>query len=81
MNSMQCKLFSAERRNRILQYAIDIDDKKWFLGMPKSRKWMLHGQQLDPFRLHQWLGYNLTRATNPGVWAARTQFCEVTAGI
>lgn len=66
---------AAEVRNKIYQYAIDIDDKKWFLGMPKSRKWMLYAQQLDPFGLHNWLGFNLTRAT--GQYAARTQFCEV----
>ena len=66
---------NAELRNKIYQYAIDIDDKKWFLGMPKSRKWMLYAQQLDPLGLHNWLGFEVARAT--GQYAPRTQFCEV----
>lgn len=68
-------LFLPELRNKIYQYAIDIDDKKWFLGMPKSKKWMLYGQDLDPFALHEWLGFELARGT--GEYAIRTQFCEV----
>lgn len=65
----------AEQRNKIFQYAIDIVDKKWFLGMPKSKKWMLYAQQLDPFGLHNWFGFYLARGT--GEYAAKTQFCEV----
>ena len=75
----QPKLCLAEARNKIYQYAIDIDNKKWFLGMPKSRRWMLYAQQLDPFGLHNWFGFYLARATDE--YAARTQFCEVCVSL
>lgn len=74
-----CAAGHAELRNKIYQFAVDLDDKKWFLGMPKSKKWMLYAQELDPFGLHNWLGFNLTRAT--GEYAARTQFCEASADL
>lgn len=70
-------ILSAELRNTIYQYAIDIDDKKWFLGMPKSKKWLLYGQDLDPFALHEYLGFDFAQKT--GEYAIRTQYCEVTS--
>ena len=65
----------AELRNQILQFGVKLPKKESFLGMPKSKNWILYGQQLDPFGLHNWLGFNLARATNE--YAPRTQFCEV----
>ena len=46
-----------------------------FMGMPKSKDWIIYGQENDTFGLHQWLGYNLSRAT--GEYAARTAYLEV----
>ena len=36
---------------------------------------MLYGQQLDPFGLHNWFGFELGRLT--GEYAIRTKHCEV----
>lgn len=65
---------SVERRNQIFQFGFSFKSPKWFLGMPKSKNWILYAQQLDPIGLHNWLGFNLTRAT--GAYAARAHFLE-----
>lgn len=66
---------TAELRNQILQYAVKLPDAARFLGMPKRKHWILYGQELDPFGLKNWLGFNLSRGT--GEYASSTQFAEV----
>ena len=44
--------------------------------MPERKNYILYGQQLDPFGVKNWLGFNLSRGT--GEYASSTQFAEVT---
>jgi hypothetical protein len=70
------RVINAELRNAIYQYAIKFSNgKEKVLGMPKSSKWNLYAQQLDPFALHEWFGFKLAAAS--GENAVRSRFCEV----
>jgi len=66
---------NSQQRNNIFQYAIKFDAKNWFLGMPKSKQWILYAEQLDPLGLHEYFGFEVARAT--GEYTPRTQYCEV----
>ena len=66
---------AAEKRNKIKSYGIKFPESGRFLGMPKRRNWILYAQQLDPFGVKNWLGFNLSRGT--GEYASSTQFAEV----
>lgn len=65
----------AERRNNIKSFAIKLPESNRFLGMPSRKNWILYAQQLDPFGVKNWLGFNISRGT--GEYASSTQFVEV----
>jgi hypothetical protein len=48
---LKCFGVTAERYNRILQYAVYFDSQDPFLGMPGGDQWILHGQMNDTFEL------------------------------
>ncbi|KAK9802916.1 hypothetical protein WJX73_006542 [Symbiochloris irregularis] len=66
---------NSQRRNQLFQYAVKMGESDNFLGMPKRKNWILHAQQLDPFSVKNWLGFNLSRGT--GEYASSTQFAEL----
>lgn len=68
-------LWPAELRNTIYQYSIGFHRKKALLGLPSDKKFILYGQDLDPFALHEWFGYKLAAQT--GEYAIQNQYCEV----
>lgn len=68
---------TAELRNPILQYGIKLPNSDSFLGMPKRKNWILYAQQLDPFGIKNWLGFNLSRGT--GEYASSTQYADMPA--
>ena len=60
----------------LYKYKVKFTDKKrWFLGIAQNKKWNLYAQQLDPFAVHEWFGYELSRGT--GEYTVGDQFCEV----
>ena len=68
-----------EQRNQIFQYAIKLPESDSFIGLPSRKHYIMYAQELDPFGIKNWLGFNLSRGT--GEYASSTQFAEVSVQI